>query len=669
MGKNYKFYVSKTDKSYSYYIKQDGSEEKDMPKEDIDSDLIGDMLNSKDSSSNFHYVEEKDRGNKQWNMIWVSVHEPNDLLPPDDDQPYDFEQSLLLTRIKDDDGGFEKKFPILHISQSDAYVGNLYRNEKLPADVRRYFQIMDNSIWNYLLPATPFVRYEDGSEIKIQVLFEKAIESIIKNYKNKLYDLKIAHEYSDLNARITKESYLYGDHAEGVSPFIFHSESAIKQLIQKEFESTNKKTFSTINEIKKFNWRILLVDDKSESKLENIDNTKTITKSSIIERLFEKVFCNKTPNDDYTIKIRPYSPKEDSTSSKDSTSSHCILIEYAENLYNASSALKQKEYDIVLLDYLLKNSDNTFDYGHELLDDIYKHQDYVDSTTERLVTTYNAVKKLKDNVCLQMVLKEIYNDISLNLYSKYIKGNNVQKDLEKIYDSINIGSDNCTVLEEKIVNLFKCLEKYKVGPCDRFFFMFISAYSSAVYERLLAEGLNQSEDYWHIAVGACPTNTPQLFLYNLIKLMEKRLEDSHIKKLSINGIINSLKEIYNQKGHVRKNAGEHYQEIQSYQYYYRTILKDYKVLSKNDSIFDTQGSVLMTDFMNRNINLGGLLEHMAQLVYLTAFGTVRQWPEMWEEYIYFKSLLSSQIESDNREFDDLGGNIENYIKSLKSSTL
>ena len=204
--------------------------------------------------------------------------------------------------------------------------------------------------------------------------------------------------------------------------------------------------------------------------------------------------------------------------------------------------------------------------------------------------------------------------------------------------------------------------------------MFISAYSSAVSERLLAYGLNQSEKYWHISLGACPTNTPQLFLYNLIKLMEKRLEDSNIDNLSVEGMMEVIKEIYGIGGSVRKNASEHYHKIQSFQYYYRNLLKDYDISVGDEKLFDTEESVLVTNFLNHRINIGGLLEHLAQLVHLTGFGTIRQWPEMWEEYLYVKAQLESLIangidEIRRKAFDNICHSIEDYIRELKSEAL
>ena len=66
-----------------------------------------------------------------------------------------------------------------------------------------------------------------------------------------------------------------------------------------------------------------------------------------------------------------------------------------------------------------------------------------------------------------------------------------------------------------------------------------------------------------------------------------------------------------------------------------------------------------------------MLEHLTQLVHLTAFGTIRQWPEMWEEYIYFKAQFEKQQDNDQdavdqKRLDTLFTNIEQYILDLKS---
>ena len=75
-------------------------------------------------------------------------------------------------------------------------------------------------------------------------------------------------------------------------------------------------------------------------------------------------------------------------------------------------------------------------------------------------------------------------------------------------------------------------QNYKKGPDNRLYFMFISAFTTAVSERLLTEGWHRSEEYWYIGEGACPINTPYLFQYRLLHIMEKRMKKMGIFILS-----------------------------------------------------------------------------------------------------------------------------------------
>ena len=157
--------------------------------------------------------------------------------------------------------------------------------------------------------------------------------------------------------------------------------------------------------------------------------------------------------------------------------------------------------------------------------------------------------------------------------------------------------------------------------------------------------------------------------------MEKQLADSGIDKLSSREIYNIVNKIYSKDTNkVRFTACEEYSNILDLHYYYKKMLKDVH-FPTNGQIYNTNESVLITDFIRRNVNLGGLLEHLTQLVHLTAFGTIRQWPEMWEEYIYFKAQFDiKQFEVDIKEqggdarklFNKLCEDIESYILELKS---
>ena len=577
--RKYKIWLQQTEieRHYNYFF------DETVDNNDALRKLLLDRLDGNDTN----YFTEVDKCESGFKPIHIVTYNPSDLFHGQTyikNQTAPFSQELFECKKEED---IEKKqyVPIIHLCNSDQFVNTLYGISSVPYYFPRSFMIMDSSIWNYLVPLTaiPYfkelainpnklsgVEHELNASIEIEYyLFEnflRVIGSIYQNYESNLYNLTVAKEYADLSARVVKQSYLSGTHAVGVSPYIFHSEHATAQLIRREFFDNSR-----LEIIKKNNkWRFLLVDDKSQE-----------FKLSIIEKDLKKIF------NVVSCKFGESSPCYDDCD---------IVIEYVEKLEDAEKALKQKRYDIVLLDYFLKQPEG-FHYGYELLEDVYRDQ------------------------------KEHEND------------------------------------EEHL--------EYKMAPHRhlRLYCMFISAYSSAVHDRLLAEGLNQSEKYWYISLGACPTNTPQLFLYNLIKLMEKRLEDSHMNRLSIDSIMDDLNLIFGEEGKERTNASKQYYKIQSYQYYFRSLLKDYDITVGNkNNLFKTDKSVLITHFLNDRINMGGLLEHLAHLVHLTGFGTIRQWPEMWEEYLYVKVQLESltKVKDEKQKCKKLCRHIENYIKNLKS---
>ena len=561
---------------------------------------------------------------EEWNkqclkgyQFWLVVHSiENFLCGGQNKMNSDFSLAQDLLKSTGDEN--EEILPIVHVSTTSAFLPSMYTMAPLHRYVPRYHQIIDSSIWNYHVsifepheisfpeddPNTKFVKENIKS---FRESFIDAISSIKKNYDRYLYGLEVAREYADLNARMASQAYLIGSHAKGVSPFVFHSEGAVKLMIKNEFWGDG----GIIEYIRKQKWRILLLDDKAKTKMRCVpqlippkgdmyeggrEKLPWNCKLSIIEKALTHCFgwdseANKMKVDHQACNCNCKPNKE------------ChILIEFAESLQEAEEAIKTKKYDLILFDYLLDQTDGIH-YGYELLDLIYKDQ-YRHRNDE---------------------------------------------------DSL----------------IYKTIKPHRA---QRMYGMFISAYSSAVHDQLLAEGFNLSEKYWFINLGACPTNTPQLFLYNMLKLMDKRLDDSGILELSSDSIHNLVHKIFLPKDadlkreSVRKRANTYYQKVLSLQYHYRNILKDIEIpFGQNASDFDTKGSVLMTNFIQKKINLGGMLEHLTQLVHLTAFGTIRQCQEMWEEYIYFKALFEKQLDDvTHDDFNTMCQNIEKYILELKS---
>ncbi len=778
--------------------------------------------------------EDKKLDEEKGNLIRLILHTPKDILTgyASSGNVNSFAQTDFVLKKTDDKN--KVYIPILHLVLTDFFVKSMYDGESLPNSVPRSFQIMDNSIWNYLVPL-----YSDKE--KIEKVFYEAVESIYRNYQKHLYNLSVAKEYADLNARLASQAYLAGSHAVAVSPFIFHSESVIRQLIEQEYLTETP----IIERIKSKKWRILLVDDKAvqamandlkenaphqwnckltiiknllqkQFKLNENSNTGSIIpdrhfnqmnivkgddlylefKSPINEQKLTEIrsLINSTANDvDITTENVSYLPMsfEKTSELSDRVNIKCFSIDKAseikDKIIDLSKPLKLNkllkafvatiwgnitrkkhswinEADLGTTDIEVCEEKKCFLLNIQLYEGVQESEiKHIQTRLQEKISEVNGRNKSDTNIknfslelqeltktnnsnsnVEKLIYKLIYTGVVANKEIKLIEEeiSSIDFKLNTVYRGIKIifpqkwNDEKKKDFENQLLNKsefqmhaiehspfiieyaetekeaeealrlkkydiilldylltdptgnhygYQLLEdiskhtkvgddKYKLGmgPNGKFFFLFISAYSSAIYERLLAEGLNQIEDYWQIAIGACPTNTPQLFLYNLIKLMENRLEHSGILKLSPKEIYKIVESIFNPvKGAVRKNANKKYQEVLSLQYHYRKMLADVDI-PEDDSIFNTKGSVLVTDFISKNVNLGGMLEHLTQLVHLTAFGTIRQWPEMWEEYNYFKGQFDAQNNVANyvdkvstEEYQNMVAHIESYIKTLK----
>lgn len=469
-------------------------------------------------------------------------------------------------------------------------------------NLTRHRRYIDSSIWNMAVHEP-----DDIAPLLLK-----------RNSDKGLYKLTIAEEYYELHKRILKNSYLKkadgggskAGHAEDVSPFVFHSEAYMRKLIDERYScnlqerlkselQTDKPCKESVlnnSSLKLYKWRILLCDDHANKWMTVKESeVKNSEEKKSIEITKSQIISDILTDAGFSVAVASFDETE-KLKIQESTESadKDVMLHCASSIDVAMKALQSYEYEIVLMDYLFKaDNDRSSSYGYQML---------------------NALVDKSDGICIP---------------------------------KRNI---------------------YKFGPHDRLYFSFISAFTTAVNERLLAEGLHKSEKFWHIADGACPTNTPYLFLYNLLHLMNKRVEDMGIPKLSkINrqdfkevseGKVPYVKEyiideIFNDPN-IRQKANDKFDDVLSLLYHYKKLIKNTDNTAK---VFESKGSVLATEFIKANPSLGGFLEHLTQLVYLTAFGTVRQWPEMWEEYQFISSIVGPQPR------------IEEYIFKLKSNNI
>ena len=488
------------------------------------------------------------------NLINVVIHTPKDLLTGFAKSTKDvnlFAQELLnASTVNTNSNNGRRLAPIIHISLVDFFRDSLYDTIPAPLSLPRSYPILDSSIWNYLV-------FINNIPSQFKHDFLSVVDEIYQNYGEQLYDLEISCEYADLNSRLLKEAFLGGGHAKGVSPFVFHSEKRIR------IEAN--KLLSGINRYGNLRWRFLLLDDKVETD-KGDDYFLTLWNQGKSSKTKTEILINRITDIGFTCEAFKTPPRN----------SKCqIEIIYVDTVKKALRLMRKYQFDIILLDYLLKD-----DYGYRLL-------------------------------------QEVEDDNSIK------------------------------------------------GPHGELFFMFISAFTTAVSERLTFEGLSRNKrEKWQIGEGACPTNTPELFKYRLLQLMSSRLRQTCIDDLSYDSILQNLKYIFetNEIGDDQDYRNQRIKSIRKRAYdKYRVILGlhyDYFTLKE-----DENKSVLIKSFMQNKVHLDALLEHLLQFIHLIAFGTVRQWPEIWEEYQFIVRTLNVP-DSDIRGVSKL---IEKHIIDLKSA--
>ena len=253
--------------------------------------------------------------------------------------------------------------------------------------------------------------------------------------------------------------------------------------------------------------------------------------------------------------------------SKKKNSDNNIIIEYVSNLEDCKKALKQKKYDIILMDYLLgvKQNQPGREYSYELFD---------------------CVNELKDGT---------------------------------------------------------------IGPGKRFYFMFISAYVHAIQERLDERIISRSTKDWFIGRGACPLNTPEIFLYHLHSIMQKRVATM----LDVDSMVNSggkniLCQMFDTPDDLNNVCREKFVDLLN-------LISHVKILVDNDlaqkdkveDIWESKDSVLARSIFEKdNLPTDKVFwEHFRHLCYLMGYELKSRWPEWWEEFHFLKVELDKYGET------------------------
>lgn len=246
-----------------------------------------------------------------------------------------------------------------------------------------------------------------------------------------------------------------------------------------------------------------------------------------------------------------------------------------------------------------------------------------------------------------------------------------------------------------LLTKIKADDNIKPCPAGKYNFLFVSGYPDAVHDSMNAEGIYSDTDKWFVRRGACPINTPYLFLYELLRLMEHRVKPlmEHVTMVQNNSktqedaemlkspsALSYIKWLYSSRGEkaVRdrcKNAFNAFLALRSTYDIIKYDVCDSKKHKnekgeKNDRFVDSQekeSRLIRSMFPDVVCYSNTFWEHMQHLIYLTAYGTNRQWPEMWEEMLSVSDYLKNAGEKIKTESGvAVVRLIRRYILNLKS---
>lgn len=552
------------------------------------------------------------------NICFVDINEKNN-----------YKVKLVLHKINHDNNiistNFDEKLlkydkrvnniiiPLIHCIDGYEYFNEQYNEERTMFS--RKSNIMDSSIWNYC--------YSNMDSNKVEI-FSRILESIYSNYELGLYNLGSAYEFADLNARLCENSKLKGGgHGSKVIPFVFHSEYLSHKALEDRIEK-NKNSYTF-----KKKWRFLLLDDHAYTPMNGIGgvegNPNNINKLDIIANNITKknvkVIYKENENWKHwwSLSNKDESVNADFKYENDYIAIECTLSinDFLKKIFNG----EKRRYDIIFLDYLLKG-----EYSYHLfsiLKVLFNIADF-DGTLD--AETINGF--------IDSQQKNAY-DIDLR---KYVYVNN---------DKLKIGS-----LEIRFEDL-KNRILGGIGPDMRLYFMYISSFTQSIQERLQDQLISRSEKYWFIGKGACPTNTPEIFLYNLYVLMEKRINTLlyvNKKNYSISNVDDFIEKLFpNKIDKIKGKCIEYFPDLLNLKAKYDNVKND--VYNDNNN-----GSLLVKSLYDIDKYTYSFWEHFQHLCYLIAYGNDSQYPEMWEEYLFVKGTLR---ESESEK-------IKNYIVKLSN---
>jgi len=223
-------------------------------------------------------------------------------------------------------------------------------------DLDRRVKFLDSSIWHR------YVAYEgafDGN-------FKKVLHQVIEYYDLRLYQSLAGLATLEFECRMLQNAFIaqYGTrgHHEVITPFEFHSETAMERKAEKFMAFFEEERNGT--RLADLYWNVLLVDDHADQNISTEERNAEITKRDLIQRWitdFDRTGADpEQPKKRLNVTIEKYT-KGDS-----------------DIINQATKLLEDNTFDLILLDYLLGDSDlqqGLKAYGHEFLLELATHRE------------------------------------------------------------------------------------------------------------------------------------------------------------------------------------------------------------------------------------------------------------------------------------------------------
>ena len=253
----------------------------------------------------------------------------------------------------------------------------------------------------------------------------------------------------------------------------------------------------------------------------------------------------------------------------------------------------------------------------------------------------------------QKIIEDIIDNQQKNVYdirlSEYIS---INQQRNKLLLGRNVRTQSGSLIEIELNELEERIEG-GIGPDKRLYFMYISSFTQSIQERLQDQLVSSSDKYWFIGKGACPIDTPYMFLYNLHVLMEKRVNTILNNTLSYDSNIEEfISQMFEKE--VKSKCRESFPQLLRLRATYENLKNDVPYI-KDKIEHDGNGSLLVQSMFD-NKYTPSFWEHFQHMCYLICYGNSSQYPEIWEEYLFVKCFLSENISA----------KIKNYIVELSN---